>query len=191
LDVRAADYDGDGRADLITFDGIGKQVWLGNTRLPDGLPLEVWFEHDDHECEQGDQTKDKQDLVFTSNTWIATGAYTWRSRNGLTTGCDPSSEDCEAGLVTRQMFVEFLAWIDGLHPATGISTNAAGWALVQAGHQIPCDIRNADCWDESMPLSELSSYFGQFLASRRGDVPPPHRWIVPGPVREPTKNVPR
>ncbi len=40
----ASDYDGDGRADLVTFDGTAKQVWLANTRLPDGLPLEVWFE---------------------------------------------------------------------------------------------------------------------------------------------------
>ncbi len=191
LDVRAADYDGDGRVDLIAFDGISKQVWLGNTRLPDGLSLEVWFEYQDPDCEEDEQTWDRQELAFTTNTWIATGAYAWRSRNGLTVGCDPSREGCETGLVTRQMFSEFLAWIDGLRPAAGSTTNAAGWALVQAGYQIPCDIRNVVCWSESMPRLELSSFFGQFLASRRGDVPPPHRWFVPVSDREPAENAPR
>lgn len=164
---------------------------LVNTPVPDGLRLEVWFEHDDPEGEQDDQIRDKQDLVFTSSTWIATGAYEWRTRNGPTVGCDPSSEDCEASLVTRQILSEFLAWIDGLQPAAGTTTNASGWALLRAGHQIPCDVGNVDCWSESMPRSELSGFFGQFIASRRDDEPPPRRRIVPGPVREPTKNAPR
>jgi len=190
-DVRAVDYDGDGRVDLVTFDGISKQVWLGNTRLSDELPLEVWFEYQDPECEEGEQTWDRQELRFTTSTWIAEGAYMWRTHNGLIVGCDPSEDDCEVEPVTRQMFSEFLAWIDGLQAATGSTTHAAGWALLDAGYLIPCDIKNTSCWSESMPLSELSSFFGQFLATRRGDVPPPHRWILPGSAQWPTEITPR
>lgn len=190
-DVRAADYDGDGRIDLITFDGISKQVWLGNTRLPDGLPLEVWFEYREPDCEEGERTWDRQELRFTTSTWIAEGAYAWRSRNRLTVGCDPSNDDCEPQPVTRQMFSEFLAWIDGLDAAAGNTTHAAGWALLQAGYEIPCDIRDTGCWSELMPPSELSSLFGQFLATRRGDVPPPHRWMAAKPAPGPVEHFPR
>lgn len=190
-DVRAADYDGDGRVDLITFDGISKQVWLGNTRLPDGLPLEVWFEYQEPDCEEGEQTWDRQEFRFTTSTWIAQGAYVWRKRNGLPVGCDPSEEECDAGLVTRQMFSEFLAWIDGLDAADGNTKDAAAWALAQAGYQIPCDTRDNACWSESMPLSELSSSFGQFLAVRRGGVPPPHRWVPSESAASPFEHSPR
>jgi len=182
-DARTADYDGDGRMDLITFDEISKQVWLGNTRLSDGLPLEVWFEHEEPDCEEGERTWDRQELRFATSTWISEGSYAWRSRNGLTVGCDPSRDDCQAQPATRQMFSEFLAWIDGLDATTGDTMHAAGTALVRAGYQIPCDIVDAACWSELMPPSEVSSSFGQFLATRRGDVPPPHRWVASGPIR--------
>ena len=180
-DVRAADYDGDGRLDLITFDGISKQVWLGNTPLADGLPLEVWYEYDEPDCEEGERTWDRQEFRFTTSTWIAEGSFAWRARNQLTVGCDPSGDDCETQPATRQMFSEFLAWIDGLDAVPGNTTHAAGRALLQAGYQIPCDIRDTTCWGELMPPSELSSQFGQFLATRRGDVPPPHRWFATKP----------
>jgi hypothetical protein len=190
-DVRAADYDGDGRVDLITFDGISKQVWLGNTRLPDGLPLEVWFEYADPECEDDEKTWDRQELNFSTSTWIAEGAFAWRSRNGLPVGCDPSDDDCEAQRVTRQMFVEFLAWVDGLDSASGNTLNGAGWVLVDAGYKVPCTMDDTRCWSQPMPRAELASLFGQFLAKRRGDVPEPHRWIGAQPPRGAIGHYPR
>ena len=33
-----------------------------------------------------------------------------------------------------------------------------------------------------MLRTELSAYFGMFMADRRGDVPNPHRWVVPSAV---------
>jgi hypothetical protein len=167
-DVRAADYDGDGRVDLITFDGISKQVWLGNTRLSDGLPLETWFEFDDRVCAEGEPTSDRQEFRFTTSTWIASGAYEWRSRNGLPVGCDPSDDGCDAETVTREMFAEFLAG----------RTNAAAWALEAAGYAIPCASLDSQCWQEPMPRAELAGSLGQFLTARRGDVPSPHRWVM-------------
>ncbi|MEE8485476.1 MAG: M15 family metallopeptidase [Acidimicrobiia bacterium] len=170
VDVRAADYDGDGRVDLITFDGFTKKVWLGNTPLSDGLPPEVWFEYEDPQCEDGEQTWYRQELRFTTSTWIAHGAYSWMKQYGFPSGCDPSKPECDAGPVTRQMFSEFLAWVDGLQPPAHV-IRAAAWALDRAGLQIPCATSAADCWSEAMPRAELSSLFGQFLSTRRGDVP--------------------
>lgn len=190
LDVRAADYDGDGRLDLITFDGISKQVWLGNTPLPDGLEYEVWFEYEDPDCEDGEQTWDRQELRFAASTWIANGSYQWRVRHGLTVGCNPSEEACDVGVLTREMFSEFLAWIDGLEPGEGSSVFPAGWALETAGYVPPCAVRDRACWAEPIPQSELASSFGQFLSLRRGGVPAPDRWVPsllspPSPDRSP------
>ncbi|GMQ93686.1 MAG: hypothetical protein BMS9Abin12_1166 [Acidimicrobiia bacterium] len=191
VDIRAADYDGDGRADLIAFDGITKMVWLGNTRLDDGLPLEVWFEYEDPACEDGERTWDRQELRFATSTWIAQGAYTWRTRNGLSVGCDPSDDTCEAGLVTRQMFAEFLAWIDDLDAVSGRSDRSAAWALVRAGNEIPCETRDDECWNGAMSPAEVSGLFGRFLTDRRGDVPAPHRWVIPGEPPGPAPLLPR
>jgi hypothetical protein len=174
-DVRAADYDGDGRIDLVTFDGISKQVWLGNTRLVDGLPLEVWFEHEEPECGEDDRTWDNQTLTFTSSSWMAKGAFAWRSRNGLAVGCDPEDDACEPGPVTGQMFTEFMAWVEGLDAASD-GNQAAAWAVDALGYKVPCAIDDKICWLEPMPRAEISSLFGQFLTTRNGDVPRPHSW---------------
>jgi hypothetical protein len=175
-DIRAADYDGDGRIDLVTFDGISKQVWLGNTRLTDGLPLEVWFEHEEPECDEDERTWDRQTLTFTSSSWMASGAFAWRSSNGLAVGCNPEDDGCDPGPVTGQMFTEFMAWVEGLVAAPGSSNQAATWAVSGSGYKVPCAIDDIDCWREPMPRAEISSLFGQFLTTRNGDVPRPHRW---------------
>ncbi|MCL1593963.1 MAG: M15 family metallopeptidase [Actinomycetia bacterium] len=190
-DVRAADYDGDGRADLVTFDGISKQIWLGNTRLADGLPLEVWFENEDPSCEEGEPPAERQDYRFTSSAWVAEGSYVWRERNSLPTMCDPTQDDCEVGLVTRQMFAEFLTWIDDLEPVGANETMSASRALVRAAYPIPCSISDAECWAAAMPRAEVSSLFGQFLTLRRGGAPEPHRWVTPLSEQDPEASRPR
>lgn len=175
-DIRAADYDGDGRVDLVTFDGISKQVWLGNSRLTDGLRLEVWFEHEEPECGEDERTWDRQSLTFTSSSWMARGAFAWRSHNGLPVKCDPEEDNCEPGPVTGQMFTEFLAWVEGLKPALGSSSQAAAWALINSGFKVPCTTDDIKCWREPMPRDEISTLFGQFLTERNRDAPRPHRW---------------
>jgi len=189
-DVRAADYDGDGRVDLITFDGISKQVWLGNTRLPDGLGLETWFEFEEPECSDGERTWNRQELRSTTSTWIASGAYQWRQRNGLPVGCGPSDDDCAPEPVTREMFNEFLAWVDGI-PAGSGATNAAAWALAASGYATLCNALDSLCLHEPMPITELQGELGQFLATRRGNVPAPHRWVLPATAPRTTPLAPR
>ncbi len=177
-DVRAADYDGDGRVDLITFDGISKQVWLGNTPLPDDLPLEGWFEYAEPECAEDERTWDRQDLRFVTSTWIAHGAHDWRMRNDLPVGCDPEDETCRVAPVTRQMFAEFLAWVDGLTAPSGDPDQVAAWAVSAAGYAFPCVPTDSSCLAERMSGPVLSSYFGMFLSQRRGGMSQPHRWTA-------------
>lgn len=184
VDVVASDYDGDGRPDLVTFDGFTKRVWLGNTPLPDDLAHEVWFEFEDPECAEDEVTWNRDELRFSASTWSATGSYEWRSEHGFSVGCDPSEESCAPEPTTRRTFAEYIAWIDGLPPASTDPDIAAPRAAAIAGYRLPCAIDDEQCWDEPMPRAESSLFYGRFLADRHGNTPEPHRWvsIVPYPV---------
>ena len=184
VDAAASDYDGDGRPDLVVFDGSLKHVWLANTRLPDGLPLETWFEYPDSECEDGERTWQREELRFSTSGWVAEGSYEWRRDNGHPVGCDPEDEGCQPPIVTNQAFLEFLAWIESLAAPSGNETTAAARAVAAAGYPLPCAFNDEPCLAEPMLLSDVSSYFGQFLAIRHGDAAKPHRWIVSRSVPE-------
>jgi hypothetical protein len=181
LDAAASDYDGDGRADLIVFDGFSKRVWLGNSRLPDGLPLEVWFElpPDEDECDAPASAAHSPIQVFSSSGWVAQGSYEWRSANGFTVGCDPEDDDCERPLVTGTSLAEFFAWVDGLSPAPGDPGLAAARAVAGAGYRLPCSLGDAQCWGRPVLRTAVSYYFGRFLDDRRDGTPAPHRWVRP------------
>jgi D-alanyl-D-alanine carboxypeptidase len=185
VDMIASDYDGDGRRDIIVYDGSSKMAWLGNTRMPDGLAPEVWFVDEEPECEEGQPAEDRLgELRFTSSGWVAEGSYKWRQANGITTGCDPEDDDCETPISTHRMVAEFFAWIDGLEPVPGNPALAAARALHGAGYETSCPVNDVECWNEFIPAAELSARFGIFLSDRRGDDVNPHRWIIPVPDRE-------
>ena len=191
VDAVAADYDGDGRKDLITFDGIRKRVWLGNSELPDGLPLEVWFSAEDPTCGNAElQTlrTNREELRFATSGWVATGSHEWRNRHGFDVGCDPEDDDCVPPVSTHRAFAEFLAWIDDLDPGQAGPSTAAALALHASGHLTSCEIRDLECWDSPLLATEFSSRFGQFLAERRGDGFIPQRW-VPVSVRKPSTGI--
>ena len=179
--VAASDYDGDGRADLVIFDGFSKRVWLGNSRLPDGLPLEVWFEvpMEERECEDPLVASGSSAQVFSSSSRVAKGSYEWRSEHGFAVGCDPEDEGCESPLVTGTSMAEFFSWVDGLSPAPGDPDLAAARAVIRAGYELPCTLGNQACWDEPVLRTAMSYYFGRFLDDRRGETPQPHRWVRP------------
>ena len=179
LDAVMSDYDGDGRVDLVTFDGRMKSVWLGNTRLADGLPLETWFEYPDSECTENEPTWDRQDLRFTASTWMAEGSREWRARAGFPFGCDPEDESCVVPTVNGTSFAEFIAWTDGLDPASTNPSTAAALAVERAGYDFPCSADDDACLAAPVLRTEVNAYFGQYLAQRRGDVPSPHRWVRP------------
>ena len=189
-DVVAADYDGDGRADLITFDGTMKRVWLGNTRLPDGLPLDVWFVYEEPECDEGEPTWDRDELRFSTSGWIAEGSYGWRTWHGFSVSCDPEDDGCTVGPVTARSFAEFLAWIDGLTPASEDASLAAPRAVTMAGYRLPCALDDGPCWDRPMERADVAAYFGVFMADRRGDTPSPHRWVFAVPPADVTILIP-
>lgn len=184
IDMVASDYDGDGRPDLVTFDGFTKRVWLGNTPLPDDLAHEVWFEFEDPECAEDEATWNRDELRLSASTWSATGSYEWRSLHGFSVGCDPSEDSCVPEPTTRRTFAEYIAWIDGLPPASTNPEIAAPRAAAIAGYRLPCAIDDQQCWDEPMPRVESALFYGRFLADRHGNNPEPHRWVsvVPYPV---------
>ncbi len=184
VDVRASDYDGDGRTDLIVFDGTSKMVWLGNTAMPDGHPPEVWFLDEEPDCEDGQPQESLSELRFASSGWVAEGSYKWRRANGMSVGCNPEDDDCDIPISTHAMVAEFFAWIDGLDPASGNPDLAAARAIERAGYATWCPLRDEACWSEPIPPAELAARFGMFLAHRRGDDVAPHRWILPVADRE-------
>ena len=179
--VAASDYDGDGRADLVIFDGFSKRVWLGNSRLPDGLPLEVWFEVslEESECDAPPVMSGPSVQVFSSSGRVAKGSYEWRSAHGFAVGCDPEDEGCESPLVTGTSLAEFFSWVDGLSPTPGDADLAAARAVIRAGYELPCTLGNQACWDEPVLRTTMSYYFGRFIDDRRGGTPQPHRWVRP------------
>lgn len=191
VDAVIADYDGDGRRDLIAFDGWSKRAWLGNTRLSDGLPLATWFEYPEPDCGDNEATWNRQELRFSTSGWVASGSYEWRTAHGFPVGCDPENDDCIPPPVTGTAFAEFLAWIDGLDPVGDHDTSAAGRAVRLAGYTSPCAIDDADCWSEPMLRSDVSAQFAMFLAERRGDVPEPHRWVLSTALPKDDTNDPR
>ena len=192
-DAAASDYDGDGRVDLVIFDGFSKRVWLGNSRLPDGLPLEVWFEMPPKEsgCDAPPVVSGPSVQVFSSSGWMAEGSYEWRSAHGFAVGCDPEDEGCENSIVTGTSLAEFFSWVDGLSPAPGDADLAAARAVIRAGYELPCTLDDPGCWGEPVLRTAMSYYFGRFLDDRRGGTPQPHRWVRPFAVRASTPAPPK
>ena len=190
VDIAGSDYDGDGRIDLVAFDGFWKRVWLGNDRLPDDQALETWFAADEPECREFEATWDRTVSEVSSSGWVAEGSHEWRSSAGFPVGCHPDEDGCNPGPVTRRMFAEFVAWIDGLPPASSDPDQAAARAVERAGYAMPCGSSDLACLDAPMLRTEIAPYFGMFLADRRGDVPPPHRWVLPTPIADPFALIP-
>ena len=190
VDVVGSDYDGDGRVDLVAFDGYTKRVWLGNTPLDDDQALETWFESDEPECRDTERTWQRDELRFSSSGWVATGSYEWRTLHGLEAGCDPEDDDCRVEPVTRRAFAEFVAWVDGLPPASSDPDRAAQRAVELAGYRQPCISTDTACLDGLMLRTEFAPYFGLFLAQRHGNAPQPHRWVFPTAVPTAPRDLP-
>jgi len=192
VDAAASDYDGDGRADLVVFDGATKTVWLGNTPLPDGQPPEVWFEADEPGCGDGEWSWDDQPVRFGPAPLVVDGAARWLVRTGFPSTCIPADEEerCPDRLVTRGDLAAFLAWAADLEPGRGTGPGAAGRALIAAGIPSPCPPDDTACWNRPLARAELASRFGRFLADRSGRAPVPHRWVS-GEASFPTDEPPR
>jgi hypothetical protein len=121
-----------------------------------------------------------EDLQFTSNGWVAEGSHGWRLANGFSVGCDPENDACTPPIVTARSLAEFFAWIDGLEPSPLDDADmAAPRAVIGSGYRVPCASGDDVCWNRPLLRTEVSYYFGRFLADRRGDVPEPHRWVLP------------
>jgi hypothetical protein len=109
LSIAAGDYDGDGRADIQTFDDGGRlEVHLGNTST--GRPAESWFLLQDLDCD------DPVRLVFEGRFYdddasVHRNGIEWMADQGITVGCNPPFNDrfCPRGVLTRAQAATFVA----------------------------------------------------------------------------------
>jgi D-alanyl-D-alanine carboxypeptidase/FG-GAP-like repeat/S-layer homology domain len=104
----AADYDGDGRADIqVLTDNGALNIHIGNT--PTGAPVTRWFARPDQTCD------DPVRLVFNGLFYddednIFTSAIDRLGASGITHGCNPPFNDafCPQDPVTRGQMAAFL-----------------------------------------------------------------------------------
>jgi len=182
VDAAASDFDGDGRTDLVVYDGRYKHVWLGNTPLPDGLPLAIWFTAEEPQC--GDDEPRWEEIGIRRGTggFVTRGAFAWLERSGFPyEGCDPTNEDimCPPRPVSAGELAASMAWMLDLDPGAGTGFDAAGRALRDAGYESPCTPGDGACWEREVPRAEVSVRFWTMLEQRDGRAPEPHRWVWP------------
>jgi hypothetical protein len=104
----AADYDGDGRADLqILAENGTLNIHIGNT--PTGSPATRWFARPDQGCSDPDRLA-FDGLFFDDESNIFSSAIDRLGASGITKGCNPPFNDrfCPEDAVTRGQMAAFL-----------------------------------------------------------------------------------
>jgi hypothetical protein len=107
--MAAADYDGDGRADIEIFDGQGRlKSYLGNTAT--GRPASGWFVDRDPDC------SNPVKLVYTGTFFdddgnVHVNGIEAMAAAGITKGCNPPFNDmfCPGRVLTRAEAATLLA----------------------------------------------------------------------------------
>lgn len=106
--LAAMDYDGDGRADLLTLDGTGfLEARVGNT--PTGSSTTSWFVDASPNC------RNRVQLVFEGTFYDDEGnthvqSIEWIAAEGITLGCNPPFNDafCPDEKLTRAQAAAFV-----------------------------------------------------------------------------------
>jgi hypothetical protein len=104
----AADYDGDGRADVeVLTDSGGLNIHIGNT--PTGAPATRWFARPDQACDDPVRLV-FEGLFYDDEDSIFTSAIDRLGASGITRGCNPPFNDafCPEDPVIRGQMAAFL-----------------------------------------------------------------------------------
>lgn len=167
--MTAMDYDGDGRADLLTLDRGGRlDARIGNTST--GVPSTSWFVNPDPDC------RNRVPLVFEGTFYddersVHVNGIEWIAGEKITVGCNPPFNDafCPGQNLTRAQAATFIVRALGLPPATrdyfrddqGHVLEGAINRLASAGITQGCNppANDAFCPDREMTRAE----FGTFL----------------------------
>ena len=147
-DIAGADYDGDGRHDLVTLDGGTIKVYAGNSRLS-GVRVTSWFEYPNYSCSSTSLPypyegtfRDDDDSVHRENIDEIQVL-------DITRGCNPPVRDkyCPDRTITKGELAAFLRRALDLPAGTGntyVDDDESIFeddieSLVTAGIQVPCN----------------------------------------------------
>jgi hypothetical protein len=170
----AADYDGDGRADVEVFSESGSLVvHLGNT--PTGAPATRWFARPDQSCDDPLPLA-FNGLFFDDDDSVFQEAIERLGTSGITRGCNPPFNDafCPEDAVTRGQMAAFLVRAlgyaddggsDQFTDDNGHVFEAAIARLATAGVTLGCNppANTKFCPDEPVTRGQMAAFLTRAL----------------------------
>ena len=178
-DVRglgAADYDGDGRADVQVLTRNGRfDVHIGNS--PTGAPATRWFARPDQTCDDPVRLA-FQGLFYDDEDSVFASAIDRLGASGITRGCNPPFNDafCPEDLVTRGQMAAFLVRAlgysddgggDHFSDEDGHVFESAIDRLATAGVTLGCNppANTNFCPDQPVTRGQMAAFLSRALAS--------------------------
>ena len=167
----AVDYDGDGRADLLTLDSSGRlQAHIGNS--PTGRPSTSWFVDPEAECSDSPVKLVYDGRFFDDDDSVHQQGVEAIASASITKGCNPPFDDmfCPRRTLTRAEAATFMARALNLPKAsTDFFTDDNGHtlegeinALAAAGITKGCNPPKNDRFCPNRPVTRAE--FAAFIA---------------------------
>lgn len=147
-DVAGADFDGDGRHDLVILDGTTLEVLAGNTALA-GMQVTSWFEFPPYICSTPGYPYPYDGVFRDDDDSIHQGDIEAIAATSVTRGCNPPLNDlfCPHRVITRGELAAFISRALGLPSGTADTFidddesifEADIESLVKADIALPCN----------------------------------------------------
>jgi hypothetical protein len=147
-DIAGADFDGDGRHDLVTLAGTSIKVYAGNTRLT-GVRVTSWFEYPEYKCSRSSLAYPYDGIFRDDDASVHRFDIEEIAGIGVTRGCNPPLNDrfCPDRTISRGELAAFIrralnlpyADSDAFADVDGNLFEADIDALVSAGIVVACD----------------------------------------------------
>lgn len=108
-DVAGADFDGDGRHDLVVLDGTSLRVTAGNTRLA-GMQVTSWFEFPEYSCSSAGYPYPYTGIFRDDDSSVHQWDIEAIAETSITKGCNPPLNDefCPGRTITRGELAAFI-----------------------------------------------------------------------------------
>ena len=172
--IGAMDYDGDGRADLLSLDSSGRlSARIGNTST--GVSTTSWFVDRDLDC-RAPILLDFEGSFYDDDDSVHVNGIEWIASEGITAGCNPPFNDafCPEDELTRAQAAAFIARALDL-PATskdfylddnGTTLEPAINRLAAAGITRGCNppLNDRYCPTRDLTRGEFATFLDRVLA---------------------------